>query len=186
MPRCRTRRTSSTIFVGRDVRQLPEWEPLAAGGGRTIAQCLRSGAWRCPSVESGIPPRCRQLTGMNTGLAVFNFPRIFDKPALRRARGARTIAVVHSAVARTHEQTRLREPANGTSQVHAVDRKNLKLIASDVPHPASRVRRLAISRRHIWVPKGREPRLAFGKIANGSQWHPGEIGIRAPPRNCGE
>src|SRR5262249_17993373 len=112
-------------------------------------------------------------------------PRIFDKPALRWARGAPAVAVVHSAVTRTHEQTRLREPANRTPQMHAVDGKNLKLIAFRVPYPASRVRRLAIGWRHIWVPKGGQPSLPLRKFTNGTQWHPGEIGIRAPARNCG-
>src|SRR5215831_21262830 len=183
MQRCQIRRTSWTILVGWDVRRLPEWEPLGVVGGRTIHQSLRSGAWRCPSLKSGTPSRCGQLTGLNNDLAFLNLPRIFDEPALRRARGARTVAVVHSAVARTHKQTRLREPANRTSQMHAVDGKNLKLTAFAVPHPASRVRRLAISWRHIWIPKGGKPRLAFGKIANGFQWHLGEIGISSPARN---
>src|SRR5262249_59376716 len=82
-----------------------------------------------------------------------------------------------------NEQTRSKEPANKPSQMHAVDGENLKLIAPDVPHPASRVRRLAISWRHIWIPKGGEPRLALRKIGNSPQWHPKEIGISSPARN---
>src|SRR5262249_16470246 len=48
---------------------------------------------------------------------------------------------------------------------------------------ASRVGSLAISWRHVWIPKGGEPRFAFRKFTNSSQWHPGEIGIPAPARN---
>src|SRR5262249_6068806 len=92
------------------------------------------------SVERGISSWCGQLAGLNNDLAFLKFPRIFDKPALRRSRGARTVAVVHSAVTRTHEQTRLREPANRTSQMHAVDGKDLKLIALNAPAPTKRCR----------------------------------------------
>src|SRR5215467_8060892 len=193
MPRCQIRRTSWTILVGWDVGRLPEWEPPASAGGRTIHQPLLlgawwcpSGAWRRPSVESGTASRCGQLTGLNNDLAFLNLPRIFNKPALRRSRCARAVAVVDAAVTRTHEQTGLREPANRASQMHAVDGKHLKFIGSDIPHPTSRVRCLAIGWRYIWIPKGGEPCLAFRKLADSTQWHPGEIGVPAAARNRGE
>ncbi len=72
-----------------------------------------------------------QFAGLNRDQAVFNFVWIFEKPALRRAGGARAVAVVCAAVAWAHEEPGLRKPANRTSEVRAVHGEDLELIASD-------------------------------------------------------
>ena len=45
------------------------------------------------------------------------------EPARRRPRGARAVGVVDAAVARAHEEARLREPAHRAAEVRAVDRR---------------------------------------------------------------
>ena len=67
-------------------------------------------------------------------------------------------------MARTHEQARLWEPADGAAQVRAIDGKHLELIAFDAAHPARDVDRLAVGRRHVRIPEGGQPRLAFREI----------------------
>src|SRR5215467_7931529 len=78
---------------------------------------------------------------------------------------------------RAHEQTRLREPADRTSQVGAIDRKNLELITLDPSHPTCHVRRLSIGRGDVRIPERCEPRLPFGKFADAAKRHPGKVTV---------
>ncbi len=73
----------------------------------------------------------RQLSGFNHQLAVLHFVLVLEQSALRRPGSARAILVVHAAVARAHEQARLREPAHRASEVRAVDGEDLELSRRD-------------------------------------------------------
>src|SRR5215472_6621021 len=82
-------------------------------------------------------------------------------------------------MARTHEQTGLRKPANRATEMCAVDGKNLELFTRDPPHPAGGIGCFAIGRHYVGIAKGGQPGLAFGKIVDVSQWDPREIAVRA-------
>src|SRR5689334_12386752 len=89
---------------------------------------------------------------------------VFEETALRRSRRPRSVRVVRAAVTRTHEQPRLREPANRAAQVRAVDGEDLKGVAGDVAYPARDGGGLAVPRIHDRVSIGRETRLAEGEL----------------------
>src|SRR4029077_592688 len=117
---------------------------------------------------------------------VLHLRRIFKEPALWRTRSTRAVAVIRSAMAGTHEQTGLRKPADRTTQVRAIDRKNLKLLAFDATHPACGIDCLAIGRHHVGIPECSQPRLAFWKFAHGPERYPRQVGVRAPSCNGGQ
>src|SRR5260370_135590 len=108
------------------------------------------------------------------------------QPAFRRARSARTVAIVRSAVARAHEQAGLRKPTHGAAQVRAIDGKNLELLSFDAPHPARCVHGLAVGRRHVGISKRGEARLTLWELADVAERHPGKVGTCAPLRNRGK
>jgi hypothetical protein len=66
----------------------------------------------------------------------------------------------------------LLKPTDRAAQVCTVDRKNLKLITGNVPHPASCIHGFAVGRHHVGIPEGGQSRLAFGKIAQGTKRNP--------------
>ena len=92
----------------------------------------------------------------------------------------RTIRIVNAAVARTHEQVGLREPAHRTSEVRAIDRKDLEILAVQVSHPAGNIRGLAIPGIGTGIPIGGEPGLACGKLFQSAEREPRLI-TRLPP-----
>ena len=69
-----------------------------------------------PWTELPSVPRRRQLPGLNSEHAVLNLVGIFEQAALRWSRGARAVAVVRSAVAGTHKQTRIAETSGPGSR----------------------------------------------------------------------
>src|SRR6266404_6876393 len=127
--------------------------------------------------------RRRQFTRLNSDETVFDFVRIFEQPALRRTGGTRAVAVIRAAVARAHEQTRLRKPTDGAAQVSAIDRENLELFAGDAPDPARRVYSGAVRGSHVGISKRCQPRFAFRKFGDGSNRHPRKVGVRASASN---
>src|SRR5262249_46838793 len=127
-----------------------------------------------------------QFASLDGDEAVLDFVRILKKTAFRRTGSARAIPVIRSAMARTHEETRLRKPADRTAQMRAVDGKDLELFSCDTPYPAGRVRCLAIGRHDVRILKRGQARLAFREFTDISQWHPGEISVRATASNRGE
>src|SRR5580698_1097060 len=87
---------------------------------------------------------CRQFARLNLKLSIENLKRILKQPALGWSRCARAVFVVGAAVTRTHEQSRLRKPSDRASEVGAIDREHLELVAVDVSYPARNFRRLSI------------------------------------------
>src|SRR5579871_3665503 len=113
----------------------------AEGACRTIRQAAGSGAWRALSAGSvrGIGRRRTgrgQFARLNLQDTVFEFVRILEQSALGRTCGALAVAIIGAAVTWAEEKIRLREPAHGASEMGAVDREYLELVAFDVPHPA--------------------------------------------------
>src|SRR4029077_6097945 len=112
-----------------------EWERPVAGVGQTIARFVRSHSCVClsepsirfaggeqlavdgnqlvpctarrlvPEKRGGWGSRSRQFASLNRNHTVLHLVRILEQPAFRWARSARTVAIVRSAVAGTHEQT---------------------------------------------------------------------------------
>ena len=124
------------------------------------------------SEKSGACSRSGQFAGLNGDQTVLNFVRILEQPAFRWTRRARAVAVVRSAVARAHEQTGLRKPADRAAEVRAVDGKNLELLAFDAAHPARCVHGLAVGRHHVGISKCGQARLAFGEFADADREAP--------------
>ena len=72
-----------------------------------------------------------------------------------------------------HEEVRLLEPADRTSEVRAVDREDLKLLSLHPPHPARNISCLAIPRARVRVSVLRHSCLVFREISERSQRDPG-------------
>src|SRR5207253_1845111 len=119
-----------------------------------------------PEKRGGWGSRSRQFASLNRNHTVLHLVRILEQPAFRRARSARTVAIVRSAVAGAHEQAGLRKPTHRAAQVRAIDGKNLELFAFDAPHPARCFRSLAVGRRHVGIPESSQARLAFWELAD--------------------
>src|SRR5262249_54997208 len=141
-PHFRKRTTSLLYCAVRDARRHREWEPRSAGARRTIPRSGRSGAWPLPFRAGRGRPRRGQLAALNRNQPVLDLVRIFEQAALRRTRGTRAVAVICSAMARAHEQTRLGKPANRTAEVRAVHGEDLEFITLDTPDPACGIHRL--------------------------------------------
>src|ERR1700692_762086 len=109
---------------------------------------------------------------MNQQLSLLHHVAILKQTALRRSRGARSVGIVGAPMTWAHEETGLREPANRASQMRAIDREDLELIAVDATHPAGDFRGLAIRWISVGASIGREPRLAFRELAEGSKREP--------------
>src|SRR4029453_13699905 len=96
---------------------------------------------------------------------------ILKQASLRRPGSAGTVSIIGTTVARTHEQSGLREPAHGTAEMRAVNGKHLKGVAGHVPDPARNVGGLAIPGTHERVAECRHARLAFRELAQRSERH---------------
>jgi hypothetical protein len=84
----------------------------------------------------------------------------------------RAIGIVNAAVARTHEEVGLREPSHRTSQVCAIDGKNLEGLPVQISNPARNICRLSIPRIGDGIPKCSEPGLAYGKLFQSAKREP--------------
>ena len=112
------------------------------------ASARRSARLTCPSVGI-MPPRDPELAALDLVL-------VLEEPAWRRARGARAVGVVGAAVARAHEEARLREPAHRTAEVRAVDREDLELRRPPSSSPSTGCRAVAVP-GCVWTGCGRWP-----------------------------
>src|ERR1700733_1971366 len=56
--------------------------------------------------------------------------------------------------------------------MRAIDRENLELLASQMPHPAGNVRSFPIRLHRAWISIGCQARLALWKLSEGAQWQP--------------
>src|SRR4030095_1079480 len=65
----------------------------------------------------------RQLPAPHPKSALLNLVFIFVEPARRRAGSTSAIFIIHAAVAGTHKQRGLFEPAHRTSEMRAIDRE---------------------------------------------------------------
>src|SRR5258708_39583755 len=72
----------------------------------------------------------------------------------------------------THEEVRVLKPANGTPQMRAVDRKDLKLLAVHPPHPAGDVSGRTVPRACVRITVLRQPRLVLGEPSDRPKRNP--------------
>src|SRR5215471_207836 len=75
-------------------------------------------------------------------------------------------------MAGTHKQARLLEPAYRAAEMRAIDRKHLKLLTIESPHPAGDVGRCAIPGRGEWISVRGQACLAFGEVGQGTELNP--------------
>src|ERR1700688_884188 len=106
---------------------------------------------------------------MNQQISLLQCVAILKQTALRRSRGARSVGIVGTPMTWAHEETGLREPANRASQMRAIDREDLELIAVDAAHPAGDFRGLAIRWIGVGASISREPCLAFRELDEGAK-----------------
>src|SRR5580704_15217869 len=78
-------------------------------------------------------------------------------------------------MAGAQEQVRLREPANRTSEVRAVDRKNLEGLAINISNPAGDIGRFPIRWTHNRISIRRKPSLTRRKLFETAEGNPGVI-----------
>src|SRR5258705_11595212 len=102
------------------------------------------------------PISCRlvqswKLAAVHPQLAVLDLVFIFVESARWWSRRVRAVFIKCSTVTWTHEKVRLLKPADWTSQVRAVDGKDLKRLALRPPHPARNVGGWTIPRTRIRV-----------------------------------
>ena len=91
------------------------------------------------------------------------------------SRCAGSVRVISAAVAGAQEQFRLREPADGASEMRAVDGEDLKLFAGYAAHPAGHIAGLPIPGRGDRIPIVDQARLPFRELADGAERNPGVI-----------
>jgi hypothetical protein len=75
-----------------------------------------------------------------------------------------TVGIVDPAVARTHEEVRLREPSHRTTEMRTINREDLEGRSVQVPYPARNIGCLAIPWIDVWIPIYRQPGLALWKL----------------------
>src|SRR5256885_11708054 len=131
------------------------------------------------------PGESRELTSAHPELPFANLVVVFEKAPRRRPRGARAIFVVDPAVARAHEQTRLREPAHWAAEVRAVDREDLEPVTLDVAHPARGVGCGTVPFHAHRVPVDGQASLALWKIRDRTNLDP-RLAARAAHRRRDE
>jgi hypothetical protein len=83
-----------------------------------------------------------------------------------------TIRIVNAAVAWTHEEVGLREPPHRTSQVCAIDSKDLETLPVQVSNPARNICRLAIPGIGNGITKCSEPGLVYWKLFQSAKTEP--------------
>ena len=113
----------------------------AAAADRTRLRFFASGACGFPGSLFAALAGSRHFAGLDEQFSILNFVVVLEQSALRRSGGARAVLVIGAAVAGTHEEVRLREPANRTSQVRAVDGEDLESLVVNISDPACDVAR---------------------------------------------
>ena len=142
-------------------------EPLADGFdqahgriSRTIFYLRPGAAWR------------GHLAGFDQQLSAVDSVVVFEQSAFWRAGGAGAVLVIRTAMARAHEQAGLREPANGTPEMRAIDRKDLKCLPVHVSNPAGDICRIAIGWIHDGISISGEASLAGRKLLEAAERNP--------------
>src|SRR5262249_46429077 len=103
---------------------------------------------------------------------------VLEQASGRRSRRARAIFVIRAAVAGTHEQPRLSEPAHGAPEMRAIHREHLKAVALDVTHPACDFGGRAAPRDADGILVCRQARLASGESLDPTELDP-RLAVRA-------
>jgi hypothetical protein len=80
-------------------------------------------------------------------------------------------------MARAHEQTRLREPADRTSEVCTIDCEYLKILSGHVAHPAGNIGGITIPGIHYRISIRRQARFSGRKLIEIAEWNPGFITV---------
>src|ERR1700693_6619320 len=80
-------------------------------------------------------------------------------------------------MARAHEQTRLREPTDRTSEVCTIDCEHLKTLSVHVANPAGNIGSITIPRIHHGVSIRRQARFSGRKLIEIAERNPGVIAI---------
>src|SRR5262249_35875339 len=114
----------------------------------------------------------RELSTEHQQLAVLDLVLVLIERPRRRSGGVGAVGVEHAAVTRAHEDTGALEPAHRTSEVRAVDREDLELVARDAPHPARDVRSVAIPGAGERIAVGGQPGLVLREVRQGSERDP--------------
>src|SRR5580692_6706522 len=109
-----------------DAASSRRWASRAEAVGLASCRLCGSGAWRLPryideSFVSGGKTGSRHLARLDLKISVEDLERVFEQAPFRRTGSASTVLVVNSAMARAHEESRLRKPSHGTPQMRAID-----------------------------------------------------------------
>jgi hypothetical protein len=109
------------------------------------------------------------FAGLDKKVSTLDLVVVLKQSALRRPRGPRTVLVVSTPVARTHEEVRLSKPANRAAQMRAINSEYLEGLAVNVPNPAWNVGGFSVPRTDHGISVGGEPSLAGGKLLQPSE-----------------
>src|SRR5271156_6853925 len=80
-------------------------------------------------------------------------------------------------MARAHEQTRLREPADRTSEVCTIDCEHLKTLPVHVADPAGNIGGITVPGIHHRISIRRQPRFSGRKLIEIAESDPGFIAV---------
>ena len=180
--RCRRRTTSPSVRRRRAESDAsasaPRCSRRARGGLRTRSS---TSLHRGPSRLRRLDPAC-SATWANAGawtsrLPVLDPPDAVEQAARRRSGGALAVLVIDAAVARAHEQTRLRKPGHRAAQVGAVHGEDQELILplvvlAQVADINAHLSRHAVPRLAQRILERRQPGLVDWELARRSQADP--------------
>jgi hypothetical protein len=140
---------------------------------------MKSGAWLYSLDDIRGLARCGHFSGFDEQLSGIYFVVIFEQATFGWARGAGAILVIGSSMARAHEQTGLREPADGTSEVRTIDCEYLIIFSVHVANPAGDIGGITIPRINYRVAIGGEARFSGRKLIETAESNPGFITVLA-------
>src|SRR5580704_4017415 len=141
---------------------------------------MKSGAWLYSSHDIRGLPRCRHFAGSNEQFSAVDFVVVFEQPTFWRAGRTRAILVIGSSMARAHEQIRLREPTDWTSEVCTIDCEYLETRPIHVANPASDIGSIPIPGIHYGISIRRQARFSGRKLIEIAERNPGVIAVLSP------
>src|SRR6201998_4125957 len=179
MQRCQRRTTSLQCCVEQDAALLPRRAPAVEGGIQTSCRSASTCAWSASFfvIQYAKDVFCfggqrGHFSGADVELVSHNFVLIFEEAALGGTESTRAISVIDATVAGAHEKSRLREPADGTSEMRAVNGEDLERRGIDMPHPARDFRGVAIPGVVIGIFVCGEPCFSHGESIDGPKRYP--------------
>src|SRR5580704_17048243 len=144
---------------------------------------MKSGAWLYSPHDIRGLPRCRHLAGSNEQFSAIDFVVVFEQPTFWRAGRACAILVIGSSMARAHEQIRLWEPTDRTSEVCTIDCEYLETRPIHVANPAGDIGSVTIPRIHYWISIRRQARFSGRKLIEIAERNPGIVAVLSPATN---